>query len=183
MAKQIMFDDDARQKVRDGIDEAVRVAVESIAQQSRKVKSKEERASVATIAANNDREIGDKIAEAFEKVGDEGSITVEEGAGRTTELEVVEGMEFDKGYISPYFATNPAKLTAELEEAYILIHEKKITSARDLIPLLEQVAQTGRPLLIIAEDIEGEALATLVVNKLRGTLHTCAVKAPGFGDR
>jgi len=169
--------------LRNGIEEAVALAVESIKSQSREVKTKAERANVATIAANNDREIGDKIAEAFEKVGDEGSITVEEGAGRETELEVVEGMEFDKGYISPYFATNPAKLTAELADAYILIHEKKITSARDLIPILEQAAQTGRPLLIIAEEIEGEALATLVINKLRGILNVCAVKAPGFGDR
>jgi chaperonin GroEL len=169
--------------LRNGIEEAVGLAVESIKSQSREVKTKAERANVATIAANNDREIGDKIAEAFEKVGDEGSITVEEGAGRETELEVVEGMEFDKGYISPYFATNPAKLTAELADAYILIHEKKITSARDLIPILEQAAQTGRPLLIIAEEIEGEALATLVINKLRGILNVCAVKAPGFGDR
>ena len=169
--------------LRNGIDEAVKLAVANIQLQSRKVKSKEERASVATIAANNDKEIGKLIAEAFEKVGDEGSITVEEGTGRSTELEVVEGMEFDKGYISPYFATNAAKLTAELEDVYILLHEKKITSARDLIPLLEQVAQTGRPLLIIAEEIEGEALATLVINKLRGVLNVCAVKAPGFGDR
>ena len=169
--------------LRNGIDEAVALAVESIKSQSRAVKTKAEKAAVATIAANNDKEIGDKIAEAFDKVGDDGSITVEEGAGRETELEVVEGMEFDKGYISPYFATNPAKLTAELEDVSILIHEKKITSARDLIPLLEQVAQTGRPLLIIAEEIEGEALATLVINKLRGVLNVCAVKAPGFGDR
>ena len=169
--------------LRNGIDEAVKLAVESIAAQSRKVKTTAERASVATIAANNDKEIGAKIAEAFEKVGDEGSITVEEGAGRETELEVVEGMEFDKGYISPYFATNAAKLTAELEDPFILIHEKKITNARDLIPVLEQAAQTGRPLLIIAEEIEGEALATLVINKLRGILNVCAVKAPGFGDR
>jgi chaperonin GroEL len=169
--------------LRNGIDEAVKLAVEHIKSQSRAVKTKAEKASVATIAANNDKEIGDKIAEAFEKVGDEGSITVEEGAGRETELEVVEGMEFDKGYVSPYFATNSAKLTAELENAYILIHEKKITNARDLIPVLEQVAQTGRPLLIIAEELEGEALATLVINKLRGVLNVCAVKAPGFGDR
>jgi chaperonin GroEL len=169
--------------LRNGIDEAVKVAVESIASQSRKLKSKEERANVATISANNDPEIGKLIAEAFDRVGDEGSITVEEGKGRTTELEVVEGMEFDKGYISPYFATNAAKLTAELEDAYILIHEKKITNARDLIPVLEQAAQTGRPLLIIAEEIDGEALATLVINKLRGILNVCAVKAPGFGDR
>jgi chaperonin GroEL len=169
--------------LRNGIDEAVKLVVANIQEQARKLKTKDERASVATIAANNDKEIGEKIAEAFDKVGDEGSITVEEGHGRATELEVVEGMEFDKGYISPYFATNPAKLTAELEDVSILIHEKKITSARDLIPLLEQVAQTGRPLLIIAEEIEGEALATLVINKLRGILNVCAVKAPGFGDR
>jgi chaperonin GroEL len=169
--------------LRNGIDQAVEVAVAAIAAQARKVKSKAERASVATIAANNDKEIGAKIAEAFERVGDEGSVTVEESSGRETELEVVEGMEFDKGYISPYFATNPAKLTAELENAYILIHEKKVNSARDLIPVLEQVAQTGRPLLLIAEEIEGEALATLVINKLRGILNVCAVKAPGFGDR
>ncbi len=169
--------------LRNGIDRAVEAAVANIAQQARKIKTKEERASVAAIASNNDPEIGTKLADAFEKVGDEGSITIEEGAGRTTEIEVVEGMEFDKGYISPYFATNPAKLTAEIENAYILIHEKKITGARDLIPLLEQVAQTGRPLLLVAEDIEGEALATLVINKLRGVLAVCAVKAPGFGDR
>ena len=169
--------------LRNGIDRAVEAVLESISQQSRKIKTKEERVSVATISANNDPEIGKLIAQAFEKVGDEGSITVEEGSGRTTELEVVEGMEFDKGYISPYFATNPAKLTAELEDPYILIHEKKITSARDLIPVLEQVAQTGKPLLIIAEELEGEALATLVINKLRGVLQVCAVKAPGFGDR
>jgi chaperonin GroEL len=169
--------------LRNGIDRAVEAAVASIAQQARKIKTREERASVAAISANNDPEIGQLIAEAFEKVGDEGSITVEEGSGRSTELEVVEGMEFDKGYVSPYFATNAAKLTAELENPYILIHEKKITSARDLIPVLEQVAQTGRPLLLIAEDLEGEALATLVINKLRGILAVCAVKAPGFGDR
>jgi chaperonin GroEL len=169
--------------LRNGIDQAVAAAVESIAAQSRKVKSKAERASVATISANNDPEIGNLIAECFEAVGDEGSITVEEGSGRETIKEVVEGMEFDKGYVSPYFATNPGKLTAELEDPFILIHEKKVSNARDLIPVLEQVAQTGRPLLIIAEDLEGEALATLVINKLRGVLPVCAVKAPGFGDR
>jgi len=169
--------------LRNGIDKAVNYAVEAIGEQSRKVRSAQERASVAAISANNDRETGELIAEAFEKVGDEGSITVEEGSGRETELDVVEGMEFDKGYLSPYFATNAAKLTAELEDPYILIHEKKITSARDLIPVLEQAAQTSRPLLIIAEDIEGEALATLVINKLRGILNVCAVKAPGFGER
>jgi len=170
-------------KLRDGIDKAVQAAVESIAAQSRKTRSKEERAHVATIAANNDKEIGQRIADAFEKVGDEGSITIEEGAGRTTELTIVEGMEFDKGYLSPYFATNAAKLTAELEDCHILIHEKKITSARDLIPILEQTAQSGKPLLIVAEDVEGEALATLVINRLRGILNVCAVKAPGFGER
>ena len=169
--------------VRNGIDKAVAAAVESIASQSRKLKTKADRAHVAAISANNDDEVGALIADAFEKVGDDGSITVEEGSGRTTTLEVVEGMEFDKGYLSPYFATNPAKLTAELEDAHILIHEKKISSARDLIPILEQTAQTGKPLLIIAEDIEGEALATLVINKLRGILNVCAVKAPGFGER
>ncbi len=169
--------------LRNGIDKAVKASVESVAGQSRKLRSKEERASIATISANNDPDIGKLIAEAFERVGDEGSITVEEGTGRETELEVVEGMEFDKGYLSPYFATNAAKLTAELEDVYILIHEKKISNARDLIPVLEQTAQTGKPLLIIAEDIEGEALATLVINKLRGILQVCAVKAPGFGDR
>jgi chaperonin GroEL len=169
--------------LRNGIDEAVALAVASIAAQARPVKTKAEKASVATISSNNDPEVGKLIAEAFEKVGDHGSITIEEGSGRATELEIVEGMEFDKGYVSPYFATNPAKLTAELQDAYILIHEKKITNARDLIPVLEQVAQTGRPLLIIAEELEGEALATLVINKLRGVLNVCAVKAPGFGDR
>ncbi|MEW6072594.1 MAG: chaperonin GroEL [Planctomycetota bacterium] len=169
--------------IRTGIDKAVAAVVENIKEQSRKVRSAEDRTSVATIAANNDRTIGDLLSQAFAKVGDEGSITIEEGSGRETELEVVEGMEFDKGYLSPYFATNPAKLVAELENAYILIHEKKISSARDLIPILEQAAQTARPLLIIAEEIEGEALATLVINKLRGILNICAVKAPGFGER
>jgi len=169
--------------LRSGIDKAVAAAVEDIALQSRKVKTTQERANVATISANNDSTTGKLIAQAFDKVGDDGSITVEEGRGRETELEVVEGMEFNKGYLSPYFATNPAKLTAELENALILIHEKKISNARDLIPVLEQTAQTGQPLLIIAEDIEGEALATLVINKLRGILNVCAVKAPGFGER
>jgi len=169
--------------IKNGIDKAVQAAIDDIAGQARKVKSKAEKAAVATISANNDATVGELLADAFEKVGDEGSITIEEGRGRETELEVVEGMEFDKGYLSPYFATNPAKLTAELEEPYILIHEKKVSSARDLIPVLEAVAQTGRPLLIIAEDIDGEALATLVINRLRGILNVCAVKAPGFGER
>ena len=169
--------------LRNGIDKAVAAAVESIESQSRKVKTTADRASVATISANNHPETGKLIAKAFDKVGDDGSITVEEGSGRETELDVVEGMEFDKGYLSPYFATDPAKLTAELEDCHILIHDGKISNARDLIPVLEQTAQTGRPLLIIAEDLEGEALATLVINKLRGILNVCAVKAPGFGER
>ena len=169
--------------LRNGIDKAVAAAVEDIAAQSKKVKSRTEKAAVATISANNDSAVGELLADAFEKVGDEGSISVEEGRGRETELDVVEGMEFDKGYLSPYFATNAAKLIAELEDPYILINEKKITNARDLIPVLEKVAQTGKPLLIIAEDIEGEALATLVINRLRGILNVCAVKAPGFGER
>ncbi|MEX1025957.1 MAG: chaperonin GroEL [Planctomycetota bacterium] len=169
--------------IRNGIDKAVIAAVESIAAQSRKVKSKADKASVATISANNDRAIGELLAEAFERVGDEGSITIEEGSGRNTELEVVEGMEFDKGYLSPYFATNAAKLIAELEDPYILIHDGKISNARELFPILEQAAQTAKPLLIIAEDVEGEALTTLVINRLRGILNVCAVKAPGFGER
>jgi len=169
--------------LRSGIDKAVEVAVESIGSQARKIKSKEEKASIATISANNDPEIGALLAEAFEKVGDEGVITVEENTGVATQLEVVEGMEFDKGYLSPYFATDASKLVAELDDPLILIFEKKITSARDLVPILEQGAQTGRPMLIIAEDIEGEALATLVINRLRGILNICAVKAPGFGER
>ncbi len=169
--------------LRTGIDKAVAAAVVSIESQSRKVRTTQERASVAAISANNDKAIGDLLAEAFDKVGDDGSITVDEGGGRETELEVVEGMEVDKGYLSPYFATNAGKLTAELEDCSILIHEKKISSARELLPLLEQTAQAGKPLLIIAEDIEGEALSTLVINKLRGILNVCAIKAPGFGER
>jgi len=169
--------------IRNGIDKAVAAVVENIASQSRKVRTADEKASIAAISANNDMEVGKLLAEAFEKVGDEGSITIEEGSGREVELDVVEGMEFDKGYLSPYFATDPTKLIAELEDTYILIHEKKISNARDLIPILEQTAQTAKPLLIVAEDIEGEALATLVINKLRGILNVCAVKAPGFGER
>jgi len=169
--------------LREGIDSAVAIAVKSIAGQSRKVRTREQRADVAAISANNDSKIGELLAEAFERVGEDGSISVEEGSGRETELEVVEGMEFDKGYLSPYFATNVGKLTAELENPYILIHDGKISSARELVPVLEQVSQGGRPLLIVAEDIEGEALATLVINKLRGILNVCAVKAPGFGER
>ena len=166
-----------------GIEKGVAAAVESIAGQSRKVRSRAEKAAVATISANNDPKIGELLAEAFERVGDEGVITVEENKAMETELEVVEGLEFDKGYLSPYFATEATKLTAELENPLILIYNKKISSARELIPALEQTAQTGRPVLIIAEDIDGEALATLVINRLRGILNVCAVKAPGFGDR
>jgi len=169
--------------LRNGIDRAVDAAVEHIQSKSRKVKTREEKANVATISANNDTDVGELLADAFEQVGDEGVITVEEGSGRVTELDVVEGMEFDKGFLSPYFATNANKLTAELDDCHILIHEKKISSARDLVPVLEATAQTGKPLLIIAEDIEGEALTTLVINKLRGILNVCAVKAPGFGER
>src|SRR3989441_501406 len=140
-------------------------------------------AQVGTISANNDHEIGKLIAEAMEKVGKDGVITVEEAKGLETTLETVDGMQFDRGYLSPYFITDPEKMEAVLEDAYILVHDKKISSMKDLLPVLEKVAQAGKPLLIVAEDVEGEALATLVVNKLRGTLKVCAVKAPGFGDR
>jgi chaperonin GroEL len=150
---------------------------------SKKVSSKEEIAHVGAISANNDRVIGDLLADAMEKVGKDGVITVEEGKTMETSLELVEGMQFDKGYLSPYFINQPATMEVALDDAYILLHEKKISNLRDLLPLLEQVIQKARPLLIIAEDIEGEALATLVVNKLRGILNICAVKAPGFGDR
>lgn len=166
-----------------GIDAAVALAVKELKNQSTPTKGKQEIAQVGTISANGDTEIGNIIAEAMEKVGKEGVITVEEAKGLETTLEVVEGMQFDRGYISPYFVTNPDRMEAELENPVILIHEKKISSMKDLLPVLEQVAKAGKPLLIIAEDIEGEALATLVVNKLRGTLNVCAVKAPGFGDR
>jgi chaperonin GroEL len=169
--------------VKRGIDAAVEAAVASIKEQARKVKGPEDLRKVATVSANWDAGIGDMIAEAFEKVGADGVITVEEGKGLANELKVVEGMQFDKGYISAYFMTNPNTLEAVLEDAYILIHEKKISSLRDLVPILEKTATSGRPLLIIAEDIEGEALAGLVINKLRGVLHVCAVKAPAFGDR
>jgi chaperonin GroEL len=169
--------------LKNGIDIGVAAAVEAISGQARKVRTQAEKASVATISANNNPDIGVLLADAFERVGNEGVITVEENSGVETELEVVEGMEFDKGYLSPYFATDAAKLVAELENPQILIYDKKVSSARELIPVLEANAQTGRPLLIIAEDIEGEALATLVINRLRGILNVCAVKAPGFGER
>jgi chaperonin GroEL len=166
-----------------GIDRAVATVVEELKKISVPTGGKKEIAQVGTISANNDAEIGNLIAEAMEKVGKDGVITVEEARGLDTTLETVDGMQFDRGYVSPYFVTDPEKMEAVLEDAFILIHDKKISSMKDLLPVLEKVAQQGRPLLIIAEDIEGEALATLVVNKLRGTLRVCAVKAPGFGDR
>ena len=169
--------------VKRGVDLAVRAAVEHIATISKKVKGTEDLRKVATVSANGDEATGSLIAEAFDAVGTDGVITVEEGKSTATELEVVEGMQFDKGYISAYFMTNPTTLEAVLEDAYILIHEKKLSSLRDLVPLLEKVSTSGRPLMIIAEDVEGDALAAMVLNKLRGVLNVCAVKAPAFGDR
>jgi chaperonin GroEL len=169
--------------IKRGIEKAVETVVEELKKISVPTSGKKEIAQVGAISANNDQEIGDLIADAMEKVGKDGVITVEEAKGLETSLETVEGMQFDRGYVSPYFVTDPEKMEAALEDAYILIHDKKISAMKDLLPVLEKVAQQGRPLLIIAEDIEGEALATLVVNKLRGTLKVCAVKAPGFGDR
>ena len=169
--------------IKRGIDKAVDVVVEELKKLSSPTKEKKEIAQVGTISANNDSTIGDIISEAMEKVGKEGVITVEEAKAMETTLELVEGMQFDRGYLSPYFVTDPEKMEAHLEEPYVLLHEKKISSMKDLLPILEQIAKTGKPLLIVAEDVEGEALATLVVNKLRGTLHCVAVKAPGFGDR
>ena len=166
-----------------GIEKAVASIVEELKKISVPTAGKKEIAQVGAISANNDKEIGDLIAEAMEKVGKDGVITVEEAKGLATELETVDGMQFDRGYLSPYFVTDPDKMEAVLEDALILIHDKKVSSMKDLLPVLEKVAQMGKPLLIIAEDIEGEALATLVVNKIRGTLRVCAVKAPGFGDR
>src|SRR5881398_527921 len=166
-----------------GIAKAVEAAVEQLAKISKKVKDKEEIKQVATVSANWDNTIGEIIADAMDKVGKDGTITVEEAKSIETTLDVVEGMQFDKGYLSPYFVTNAETMETRLEEAYILIYEKKISSLKDLLPLLEKTAKSGKPLLIIAEEVEGEALATLVVNKLRGTLNIAAVKAPGFGDR
>jgi chaperonin GroEL len=166
-----------------GINKAVAAAVEQLDKIAKKVKDKEEIKQVATVSANWDNTIGEIIADAMDKVGKDGTITVEEAKSIETTLEVVEGMQFDKGYLSPYFVTNAETMECRLEEAYILNYEKKISSLKDLLPLLEKVAKVGKPLLIVAEDVEGEALATLVVNKLRGTLNVCAVKAPGFGDR
>src|ERR1043166_3181755 len=166
-----------------GIEQAVDTVVEELKHMSKATKDKKEIAQVATISSNNDKTIGNLIAEAMEKVGKDGVITVEEAKAMETTLEVVEGMQFDRGSLSPYFVTDAERMEVVLENPVILIHEKKISSMKDLLPLLEQVARMGRPLLIIAEDVEGEALATLVVNKLRGTLQAAAVKAPGFGDR
>ena len=169
--------------IKRGIDKAVAVVVDEIRKSSEEVKSREEIAQVGTISANNDSAIGELIADAMEKVGKDGVITVEEAKGTDTNLDVVEGMQFDRGYLSPYFVTDQEGMTAELEDTYILIHDKKVSSMRDLVPVLEKTAQLSKPLLIIAEDVEGEALATLVVNKIRGTIKVAAVKAPGFGDR
>ncbi|HEX6316114.1 MAG TPA: chaperonin GroEL [Gemmatimonadaceae bacterium] len=169
--------------IKRGIERAVSAVIEELKKMSVMTTGKKEIAQIGAISANNDKEIGDLIAEAMEKVGKDGVITVEEARGIETTLETVDGMQFDRGYISPYFVTDPDKMEAVLEDATILIHDKKISAMKDLLPILEKTAQAGRPLLIIAEDIEGEALATLVVNKLRGTLKVCAVKAPGFGDR
>jgi len=166
-----------------GIDRAVESVVNELKGLSKPTKDRREIAQVGTISANNDSTIGDIIAEAMEKVGKEGVITVEEAKGLETTLEVVEGMQFDRGYLSPYFVTDPERMEAKLEDAYILIHEKKISSMKDLLPVLESIAKTGKPFLLIAEEVEGEALATLVVNKIRGTLSCVSVKAPGFGDR
>jgi len=166
-----------------GIDKATAAVVDGIAKLSKKVKSADEIAQVATLSANGDEEIGKMISEAMDKVGKEGTITVEEAKTLESSLDVVEGMQFDKGYLSPYFVTNPDAMECELEDPFVLLFEKKISNLQDMLPLLQSVAKTGRPLMIIAEDVEGEALATLVVNKLRGTFQVCAVKAPGFGDR
>src|SRR5947208_2684384 len=170
-------------EIKRGIEKAVNAVVEELKKLSKPTKDHKEIAQVGIISANGDTTIGNIIAEAMEKVGKEGVITVEEAKGLETTLEVVEGMQFDRGYLSPYFVSDPERMEAVLEDPYILINEKKISSMKDLLPLLEQVARAGKPLLIIAEEVEGEALATLVVNKLRGTLNACAVKAPGFGDR
>src|SRR5579884_1942792 len=166
-----------------GIDLAVEAVVEHLKANTKKVTSNEEIAQVGTISANGDREIGDFLAKAMQKVGNEGVITVEEAKSLETELDIVEGMQFDRGYISPYFITNADKMRTELEDPYVLIHEKKLSNLQAMLPVLEAVVQSGKPLLVVAEEVEGEALATLVVNKLRGGLKIAAVKAPGFGDR
>ena len=170
-------------EVKRGIDIAVEEVVKELKKLSKPTKDQKEISQVGTISANNDETIGNIIAEAMNKVGKEGVITVEEAKGMETTLDVVEGMQFDRGYVSPYFVTDPEKMVAVLDDPYILLNEKKISNMKDMLPILEQIAKMGKPLLVLAEDIEGEALATLVVNKLRGTLKCCAVKAPGFGDR
>src|SRR4030088_2390447 len=170
-------------EIKRGIEKAVNAVVEELKKLSKPTKDHKEIAQVGIISANGDTTIGNIIAEAMEKVGKEGVITVEEAKGLETTLEVVEGMQFDRGYLSPYFVTDPERMEAKLEDAYVLIHEKKISSMKDLLPVLESIAKTGKPFLRVSEDVEGEALATLVVNKLRGTLNCVAVKAPGFGDR
>ncbi|MHC4471520.1 MAG: chaperonin GroEL [Planctomycetota bacterium] len=169
--------------IRRGIESAVKAIIEELRGKSVQITGKKEISQVATIASNNDPEIGKQIAEAMEKVGKDGVITVEEGKALETTVEWVEGMQFDKGYLSPHFVNKPESMTVELEDAYVLIHEKKVSSVKDLLPLLESIAKSGKPVLVLAEDVEGEALATLVVNKLRGVFHCAAVKAPGFGDR
>ena len=169
--------------IKRGLDRASKAAIESLRSLSRPVATPKEKAQIATISAHNDPAIGELVANAIEKVGDEGVITVEEAKTTETALDVVEGMQFDRGYISPYFITDAEKMIAELDEPYILLHEKKLSTLQPVLPVLEQVVQSGKPLLIVAEDVEGEALATLVVNKLRGGLRVAAVKAPGFGDR
>jgi chaperonin GroEL len=166
-----------------GIDKAVIAVVENLKAQSKPIKGTQEVEQIATISANSDNEIGKMIAKAMEKVGKDGVITVEEAKGTETEVKTVEGMQFDRGYLSPYFVTNTEKMEADLDSAYILIYDKKVSSMKELLPILEATAQTGKPLVIIAEEVEGEALATLVVNKIRGALRVAAVKAPGFGDR
>src|ERR1019366_4126893 len=166
-----------------GLDRASKTAIGALRTMSSEVKTRKEKAQVATISAHNDSAIGELVADAMEKVGGEGVITVEESKTTETTLDVVEGMQFDRGYISPYFVTNADKMIAELEDPHVLIHEKKLSALQPMLPLLEAVARSGHPLLIVAEDVEGEALATLVVNKLRGGLRVVAVKAPGFGDR
>src|SRR5712692_2339665 len=170
-------------ELKKGIEKAVALVIEEVKKLSRPTKDKKEIAQVGTISANNDPTIGDLIAEAMEKVGKDGVITVEEAKSMDTSLDIVEGMQFDRGYLSPYFVTDAERMEANLQDAYILLHEKKISNMRDLLPILEQIAKMSKPLVIISEDVEGEALATLVVNKLRGTLQCAAVKAPGFGDR
>ena len=170
-------------QIKRGIDKAVAAIVDQLAKDSKKISSSEQVAQVGTCAANHDTEIGNIIAQAMDKVGKDGVITVEEGKSLVTDVELVEGMQFDKGYLSPHFVTDPARMEAVLEDAYVLIHEKKISSAKDLLPILGKIAESGKPALIVAEDIDGEALSTLVVNKLRGILNIAAVKAPGFGDR